>query len=151
LDSGSSNRNTPGRHALALPARQFLRFAFQQRVKLQHAGRLAHAQVHFRLRGLRQLQAETDVVIDRHVREQRVALEHHCHPAVGWRHVVDDAAGNAHLAAGGVFQAGDDTQQRRLAAAGRPQEHAELVFADVQVDVADDVRITSIRLAYASQ
>ncbi len=44
--------------------------------------------------------------------------------------LVDAVAGNADLAAGHLFQAGDHAQQRGLAAAGRADQHDELAVLD---------------------
>jgi hypothetical protein len=45
------------------------------------------------------------------------------------------AAIDQHLAGGVVFEAADDAQQRRLAAAGGADEGDELVVGDVEADV----------------
>jgi hypothetical protein len=61
---------------------------------------------------LGQLQAEGHVVVQVHVRVQRVRLEHHGDAALGRRHVVDQFAADVQLAGGDVLQAGDRAQQR---------------------------------------
>ena len=66
-----------------------------------------------------QPQAERHVLDHRHVRIERVVLEHHGDVAVLRRHVVDDVAADGDLAAGDVLQARDHAQRRRLAAARR--------------------------------
>ena len=79
-------------------------------------------------------------VAHRHVRVERVVLEHHRDVAVLGRHVVDDAPADLDLAAGDRLEPGDHAQQRRLAAARRTDQHAELAVGDLDVDAADDVR-----------
>ena len=84
--------------------------------------------------------AEADVRGDRHVREQRVVLEHEAdRPPVG--RPVDTALGveprlltERDAAARGLVQAGDAAQHRRLARSGRSDER-ERLGADGQVDV----------------
>ena len=77
----------------------------------------------------------------REVREQGVLLEHEAGVAVlgldAPRAVVDDVAADADLARVGRGEAGGEAQQRRLAAAARPDEGDELVVGDRQVDVVD--------------
>ena len=52
---------------------------------------------------------------------------------------VDAPAVDQDVAGGGVLEAGDDAQQRRLAAARGADEDAELAVADLEVDALDDV------------
>ena len=43
-----------------------------------------------------------------------------------------------HLSGGDVLKTGDQAQKRRLAAAGRTDEHGELSVLDVEIDAVDD-------------
>jgi hypothetical protein len=70
--------------------------------------------------GLAQAQAEAHVLAHRHVRVQRVALEHHRDVAVLGLQVVDDLAVDQDLAAADLLQPGQHAQQRALAAARGP-------------------------------
>ena len=82
-------------------------------------------------------QPEGDVVPDRHVRPQRIALEDHGRrPPLG--RLVDHAdAVDAHVAGVGLQEAADHAQRRGLAAAGRPEQTDELAIVDVEGQVAD--------------
>ena len=64
-------------HALALAAGELLRQAVEQVVDLQQLGRLHHPRLDVVGAGLLQLHAEGHVVVDLHVRVERVGLEHH--------------------------------------------------------------------------
>ena len=55
--------------------------------------------------------------VHRHMRIERVVLEHHRDVAVARAHVVDDLAADLDVARIGVFEPGDRAQQRALAAA----------------------------------
>ena len=83
------------------------------------------------------LQPERDVVVDGHVREERVLLEDHVHgPAIRWNpgHVVpfqDDAAGVRQL------EARDHPKRRRLAAPARPEQREELALTDLERHVVN--------------
>ncbi len=92
------------------------------------------------LSALASSQAERHVVAHRHVRIQRVVLEHHRDVALFRQHVVDDASADRDLAGADLLEPGDHPQQRRLAAAGRADQHRELAVGDVDVDAVDDVR-----------
>ena len=84
---------------------------------------------------LGQAQRERDVLEDGQVRVERVVLEHHRQVAVARRLVVDPLAADEHVAGGDVLQPDDHPQQRRLPAAGRPDEDHELAVGDVEADV----------------
>jgi len=88
-DDRASHRDT-----LTLPARQRARLALQKRLEVEDPRSVADALVDLLLGDLLELQTERDVLIDRQVRIQRVALKHHRDVPVARRHVVDDAVGD---------------------------------------------------------
>ena len=51
--------------------------------------------------------------------------------------VRDVAPAEADFAGRGRDEAGDHPQRRRLAAAGRPEQHDELALRDVEIDAGD--------------
>ena len=75
---------------------------------------------------------------DRHMRIERVVLEHHGDVALFRRHVVDDALADRDLAAGDAFEPGDHAQKRGLAAAGRTDQDDELAIGDVDRNAVQD-------------
>jgi hypothetical protein len=125
------------RDPLALPAGQLRRVAAQQLAELDQVGGPLHPLPHPGPVDLAHAQAEGDVVEHGQVREDRVALEHHRQVALARRQVGDVGVADAHPAAVGVLQAGQQPQQRRLAAAAGPQQHHELAVGDLQVDIVD--------------
>ena len=86
---------------------------------------LAHAAV---------FQAEADVGGDCLVRKQGIVLEDETDVALVDRHLVHAAAVDPDFARGRVHQPGDGAQDRRLAAAGRPQQRDEGALVDGEVD-----------------
>jgi len=74
------------------------------------------------------------------VRIERIVLENHGDVALFRRHVVDHALADPDLARRDVLQPGNHPQQRRLAAAGRPDQHDELAVADQHVDAMDHLQ-----------
>ena len=70
-------------------------------------------------------------------RQQRGALEHQADVAP---RCVDACAVHAHLAGARRQQARDDPEQRRLAAAGAPDERDELALPHLEVDVVERVQ-----------
>src|SRR5580765_3047634 len=83
------------------------------------------------------LQRKSDVVADREMRIEAIALEHHRHAAGARRNVVDDVAADQEIAAGLLLEPADDAQERRLAAAGRPEQHHELAVRHSQTNAVD--------------
>ena len=82
------------------------------------------------------LQPERDVVVDRHVREERVLLEDHVHRAPVGDDVGHVLALQQDPTLVGHLEAGDHSQRRRLAAPARAEQREELAFADRERDVA---------------
>ena len=76
----------------------------------------------------------------RHVRPQRVRLEHHRRVALLGRQAEDVAALDADRAGVGRDEARDRAQQRGLAAAGAAEQRDELAARDVEADVAQHGR-----------
>ena len=71
----------------------------------------------------------------RHVRVERVVLEHHRDVPLLGRQVGDVAVTDADLAAGHLLQAGEHPQAGGLAAAGGADEDEELAVLDLEVEV----------------
>ncbi len=86
------------------------------------------------------LQPERHVLRDRHVRPQRVVLEHHAHVAPPRRHRADVAAPDQHLARLVAVEARDEPQQSRLAGTGRAEQREELARRHGKRDVAQHLR-----------
>ena len=95
-----------------------------------------------------QLQSEGQVLLDGHVRVERVVLEHHRDVPVLGRQVVDDAVADLDRAAADLLQAGDRPQRGRLAAPGRADEHHELAVLDVEAEVVDGPDAARVGLLY---
>src|SRR6476659_1555607 len=124
LESGSSIRKAAGSRTIARP------IATRWRCPPERLRGLAHASVDLLLRDLLQPQPERDVLVDRQVRVERVALEDHRDVALARRHVVDDALADPQAALADLLQPRDHPQRGRLAAAGWADEHDELLVAD---------------------
>ena len=90
---GIAHDRAPDRDPLALAARELARQALQQRHDVEHRGRTAHPAARSRfLPTFAPAQPEGDVLVDVHVRIERVVLEHHGNIAIPRRHVVDHQA-----------------------------------------------------------
>ena len=90
--------------------------------------------------GALDLEAEGDVFEDGHPGEERVLLEDHRALGAGRSHRLAEGFDRALV---GRDEAGDDVEQRRLAAARRPEQADEFARRDVEVDVfqcADGLR-----------
>ena len=136
----------PHRDALALAARELARIALEQRRQRQDFGSAADLARDRRLVLLGQRERERHVLAHRHVRVQRVVLEHHRDVAFLGLQVVDAAVADADLTAGDLLEPGNHPQQRRLAAARRPDQHRERAIGDVDVDTVQDRRLAEFFL-----
>ena len=137
--AGVAHDGTAERHALALAAGELARLALQQFADAEDVGRVPHALVDLGLFEFAHFQAERHVVVHAHVRVERVVLEHHGDVAVHRRQCIDHGAVDRDIAGADRLKSGDHPERRRLAAAGRSDEHHELLVADLQIDVFDSV------------
>src|SRR2546427_7753316 len=124
------------RDALLLATGELRGSAIEQCVDLDERGGPAHApRALFLAHGTAKLEREADVLGDRHVRVQRVALEDHADPAFLWEEVIDTSVTEEDLSARRTVDAGDHEQGRGLPAAGRPEERDELARADLEIEL----------------
>ena len=121
------------RHALALSSGERARLPLEELVEPEDARRLADLLVDLVLGRAAQPEAERDVVVDRQVRVERVALEDHRDVAIARRDVVDDALADPDDAFGDLLEPRDHAERGRLPAARRTDEHHELLVADLEV------------------
>ena len=120
--------------ALALTAGELAGLAVQEVGEFEDAGGLLDAAVDLRLRGPAFAEAVGEVVVDGHVRVERIVLEHHGDVPVRGLDVVDHAPADLDLALGDGLQARDHAQKRGLAAAARPDQDNEFAIGDVERD-----------------
>jgi len=109
----------------------FLKRSLQYFSRPRETLRLSHAA---------RLQPEGDVLIDAHVREERIVLEHHPEAAaLRWlaREVARRATrlGEQHAPRVRHLIPGDDAQRRRLSRARRADEREQLARRDAQREV----------------
>lgn len=135
---GIEHERAGERDALLLAAGELLRVAVAEGLELHHAERALHPRLDLVRRQLAHAQREAQVVGHRHVRKQRIVLEHHADVAAVGRHPVDDLAVEADLAAGGRLEAGEHHQAGGLARTGRPEQGEELAAANVEIQVPHD-------------
>ena len=93
----------------------------------------------------RDLERKGDVLEHRHVRPDRVGLEHHADAAVARRHmdalvgVAYDLVGDDDFSGLRTLKAGEAAQRRGLAAAGGAEQRDQLAGADAERDAVDRV------------
>ena len=145
MESGSSNRKIAGvaderpahRHPLALAARKLARLAAEQMLDLEELGDPRDGGRPFGSRHVSALHAERHVLGHGHGRVKRVGLEHHGDVAVLGMGVVDDPIADPDVATARLLKAGDDGEQRGLAAAGRAEEDDELAILRHKIDALE--------------
>ena len=131
-DDGAGERD-----ALLLSARQFGGLAPAIALQPHRGQRARHPRLALGPRDLAHGEAEADVLRHRHVREEGVVLEDEADPPGPDRGMADVGTADRDAAAVGREDACDQTQERRLAAARRPQHGEELTGPDLDVDAVD--------------
>ena len=139
----------PHGDALALTAGQRARLSLQVRLEPEDARRLLHARVDLGLLLLAKLEPEGDVVVDREMRIERVALEDHRDVAVAGGHVVHDAVADAQDPLADLLEPGHHPEGGRLAAPRRPDENHELAVFDAEAHIRDSTSAVWIDLGDA--
>jgi hypothetical protein len=133
---------------LALAAGQRGGLALEILVQAEHLGDLGHPALDLVLGGLPLLEAEGQVLLDRHVRVERVVLEDHRDVPVLGRQVVHHPAADGDRARADLLQAGDRPQRRGLPAAGRADEDHELAVLDLEIQVVDPLDAAWVDLVH---
>jgi hypothetical protein len=136
-DLWASRQRPAHRDALSLPTRKLGRLSIEQFVECEERADLPDPLGDDVLRHLALLQPEREVLQDRLMRVQRVALEHHRDVAILWRDTVHDGIPDHHGARGRFVQSRDHPQRRGLAATRRADQDDELPVLDEQRQVVD--------------
>ena len=159
-----AHQRTPERHALALSAGERARQALEQALDAERARGVEHLAVdRFQFRPAlgameeeaRQpaaraapQQAEGHVPAHRHVRVERIVLEHHGHVAVLGRQVVDHAPADGDGAAGDGLEPGHHAEQGALSAAGGADQHDELAVLEGERCLAYCLHVAGVGLGH---
>jgi len=115
LDDGPTDGD-----ALALAARELRGTALEQLGNLQNFGSPRDPRLDLRFRELLVDEPEAKVLVDAHVRVERVGLEHHRHSARGRHQVVAACSVKMDLALSDLLQPRDHAEKGRLPAADGP-------------------------------
>ncbi len=139
---GGLDGEGPGeRDALALAARELVGIALFEARELDQIEQLHGAAADLaggRAGGARaHLEAERDVLEDRHMAEQRIVLEHEADIALLDGLFRGIGIAKEYLAGGGHFQARNEPQQRGLARAGWPQQRDQFTRTDIERDIVE--------------
>ncbi|EGE58067.1 hypothetical protein RHECNPAF_35000121 [Rhizobium etli CNPAF512] len=129
-----AHQRAADRDALALAARELARLAIEEVFDLQESGGVAHCLVALWRRHLPHLQAEADVPVHRQIGIERIGLKDHGDVAVLRMHAEHRSPADPDVAARRLGKAGNDVEQRGLAAARRTKQHEELAAFERNVD-----------------
>ncbi len=125
------------RDALPLAAGELRRLAGAVAPEAHHAEGFFGARAALPFVDLLHHEPVLDVLLHRHVREERVVLEDRVHRAVVRRQPGHVLAGELDRALVGRLEAGDHPQRRGLARSRRPEHREELARRDLEVDRVD--------------
>ena len=130
------------RHALLLAAGKLPRAPVLEPLELDDPQDLEYPPPVFLPRDALHLEPERDVVVDRHVREERVLLEHHVDGSSVREDRRDVPSLKDHTPLVRHFEPGDHPQRRRLSASARAEEREELPLADRERHVAHRIGLS---------
>jgi hypothetical protein len=119
------------RDALLLATRHLVGIAVGEMIELDQAEHFLDAAVDLVLRRVGDLEAEGDVVVYRHVREEGIGMEDHADVALVQLERALILAGDRQRTCARGFEAGDHAQHGGLAATRRSQEGDELALLDL--------------------
>lgn len=136
-DLGLTHDGAAHRDTLALTAGEGLRLAGEVVREVQDLRRVLDLLADLGLRDTGDLEREAHVVGDRHVRVERVVLEHHRDVPVLGRQVRDVAVTDADGAGVHVLEPREHAERGGLAAAGGTDEDEELAVLDVDLQSID--------------
>ena len=119
------HERAPERDPLLLAARELPRLPLREAGEADELEHLGHAALELALRDALPLEPEGDVVLDRHVREERVALEDGVHVPLVRREADHVLVAEEDAALGRLLETADHAQRRRLPAAGRAEQREE--------------------------
>ncbi len=125
------------RHTLLLTTRHLSRFAIGQFGHLHHVEGLGHPRRDLRLGDALLPQSVGDVLTDRHVREERVVLEHRVHIALVRRNTLHVLTTDPNVSGIGLLEPGQHAQRGGLAATRRSEQRQELTGLNAQADRVD--------------
>ena len=103
----------------------------------QQGGGLAHPSVDLGSRRPALPQPVGEVLVDAHVRIERVVLEHHRDVALPGASPLTDRAADQDLARRRLVEPGQQSQRGALAAARRADQDQELAVRDLQVEALE--------------
>ena len=129
----SVDDGTRQRHTLLLTSRQLGRLALGHLLELDQLEGVGDLGVN--VLDPASLEPEAHVLLDVHVREQRVVLEHRVHRTAVRLLVGDVRVADADPAGSGRLKTGDHSQRRGLAAAGRAEQGEERTLRHLQAQV----------------
>ena len=129
---GASQRN-----ALSLTAGKVLGLSLQIFFQFQYFRRPKNLFVDLGLRNMTQAQTKRKILINGHVRIQRIVLENHRNIPVFRLYMIGEGISDIDLACSNILQPSDHAKRRRFAATGGTDKHDELLVFDFHVEVVD--------------
>ena len=140
-DTRLVDERTAERDPLLLSSGQLLRLTLGETTETDELEHLGDPPLELILRDALALEPEGDVVLDRHVREERVALEHRVDVPLVGRQSDDVLVAEEDPPLGRLLEAADHPQRRRLAAPGGAKHREERASRDLDRDPVDGDRV----------
>ncbi len=129
---------------LFLAAGESLWLTVQQFVQLKQRSRFPDFPVDLVLGHFAQFQRKGQVFIDRHVRIQRIILEHHGDVPLLGLHIVDQLITDIEFSGGDLLKARDHAQHRGFPAPRGTDQDQEFLIFDLQIELTDGLDAAGI-------
>ena len=139
------------RDTLLLTAGQLARIPVGKAAEPHEIKHLVDARLHVPLGEAAHLQGKDHVLRRRHMREQRVVLEHDTDIALIGLAECEIVSSELDDPACRILESGNHQQRRRLAGAARPQECDEFSALDIDRDIVDGIALAVVRFDDVTQ
>jgi len=140
-DDGTAQSNT-----LSLTTGQSGRLSLKQMRNAEDLSGSGNTVLDLSLGHMTDLQTESHIIKNSHVRIQSVVLEHHGNVTILGRNVIDQTVINIKFTVGNFFQTGDHTQSGGLTAAGRTDQNDKFLIFDIEGKIGNRNDTGSIAL-----
>ena len=129
---------------LALSARELAGIPFFQSLASDQPEEFLHFLPDLLLRRLLHPKAESDILKNRHIAEKGVALKNKSDPPLTAGDIIDDFAVDQDLTGIRMLQAGNHSQDGRLAAAGGAQQGNQFSSGDTDIDIFRCLKVSEV-------
>ena len=131
-------------HTLALTTGKLMRLALGEFFQLHQLQHIIHTIGHFRLGHAILLQAESNILLNGHMRKQSIGLEHHIHRTLIGRNTTQILPVQHDTAGSRLFKTCQHTHQSRFTATGSPEQSKKFAIKNIQRQIINHCHIIKL-------